>query len=61
MDNLENIIMIHFPMGEFTCEDCADFGPGVCEGKGYNSEMECVKCMEEKIQDGEYVMMFGDY
>lgn len=41
--------MFHFPSGEFSCEKCVDYAPGVsCEGKGYTTKEECVTCMKEK-------------
>ena len=49
-----DMVEAHFLLGEFNCENCADYAPGVlCEGKGYTTKRECLDCLREKFNDGE--------
>ena len=43
----------HFPSGEFGCEECEDYIMDDCDGKGYTTREECLKCMKEKFRQGE--------
>lgn len=55
--DVDAMMDIHFMDDEYGCDNCEDYLSEVCEGEGYTTYNECYKCMKQKFEDGDRIMM----